>query len=241
MTKPSRDIILNEKGGVGKSYYSKLRALKAEKEQVVTYFTDCDNASASLTKFFQGIADRKSEYVFYKSENLLGPDRKIDRTKFDTFLDTLSKLENVCCDFGAASSEQICYYLQEENQNGILEIFADLNIRLHVVMAGGGMIKESIDFFMKLKKVKGIEQFITIVANEREGGVNGKTVSEYTKADIKIPPFHEDVNSAAFLEWREMMNNGVVYSDILSMPLIRRKRIISYLDSIFSQINQAGI
>ncbi len=241
MTKTSRIIILNEKGGVGKSYYSKICSLQAEKEQVITYFIDCDNASASLTKFFQGIENRKSEYLFYKSENLLGPDRKIDRTKFDTFLDTLGKLENVRCDFGAASSEQILFYLQEENQNGILEVFEDLNIRLHIIMAGGGMIKESIDFFMKLKKVKGIEKFITIVANEREGGVNGKTVSEYTKADIKIPPFHEDSNSAAFLEWKEMMNNGVVYADILSMPLIRRKRIITYLDSIFSQINQAGL
>jgi len=240
MTKPSRIILLNEKGGVGKSYTTKLHALKAEKEQIVTYFIDCDNASASLTKFFQGIEKRKSEYLFYKSEDLLGPDRKIDRTKFDTFLDTLSKLQNVCCDFGAASSEQICYYLQEESENGILDIFEDLNIRLHVIIAGGGMIKESIDFFLKLKKVKGIEKFITIVANEREGGVNGKTVSEYTKADIKIPPFHKDPNSAAFLEWKDMMNNGIVYSEILSMTQIRKRRILTYLDSIFLQINQAS-
>ena len=102
------------------------------------------------------------------------------------------------------------------------------------------MILYRIDFFLKLKKVKGIEKFITIVANEREGGVNGKTVSEYTKADIKIPPFHKDPNSAAFLEWKDMMNNGIVYSEILSMTQIRKRRILTYLDSIFLQINQAS-
>ncbi|MCC6836689.1 MAG: hypothetical protein IT213_17015 [Cytophagales bacterium] len=235
---PKRTFLINEKGGVGKSYITKLLALMAEEEKIKTHIIDADNASASTTKYFQGISDRKSEYVLYKSENLVGPDRKIDRTKFDTFLETVSQLENVVVDFGAASSEQLCYYLQEESANGILEIFEELNIQLYVVIAGGGSIKESIDFFLKLKKIKGIEKIITIVANEKEGGVNGKSTAEYTKAGIQIPLFHEDSNSSAYLEWKEMMNNGVVYSDIQKLPIIRRKRITSYLNSIFLQIKK---
>lgn len=236
----TRRFLLNEKGGVGKSYTTKLLALMAEAEEVKTHIVDADNASASATKYFQGIVDRKSEYVLYKSENLVGPDRRIDRTKFDTFLETISQLENVVVDFGAASSEQLCYYLQEEYSNGIIEIFEELEIQLYVIIAGGGMIKESIDFFLKLKKLKGIEKIVTIVANEKEGGVNGKSVAEYTKADVQIPLFHEDSNSAAYLEWKEMMNNGMVYSDIQKLPLIRRKRITSYLDSIFLQFKRAS-
>lgn len=236
----TRRFLLNEKGGVGKSYTTKLLALMAEAEKVKTHIVDADNASASSTKYFQGIVDRKSEYVLYKSENLVGPDRRIDRTKFDTFLETISQLDNVVVDFGAASSEQLCYYLQEEYSNGIIEIFEELEIQLYVIIAGGGMIKESIDFFLKLKKIKGIEKIVTIVANEKEGGVNGKSVAEYTKADVQIPLFHEDSNSAAYLEWKEMMNNGMVYSDIQKLPLIRRKRITSYLDSIFLQFKKAS-
>lgn len=237
---PKRRFLINEKGGVGKSYTTKLLALMAEAYKVKTHIVDADNASASATKYFQGIIDRKSEYVLYKSENLVGPDRRIDRTKFDTFLETISQLDDVVVDFGAASSEQLCYYLQEEYSNGILEIFEELDIQLYVLIAGGGSIKESIDFFLKLKKLKGIEKIVTIVANEKEGGVNGKSVAEYTKADVQIPLFHEDSNSAAYLEWKEMMNNGMVYSDIEKLPLIRRKRITSYLDSIFQQFKKAS-
>jgi cellulose biosynthesis protein BcsQ len=79
-------FIIQSKGGVGKSYLTKLLSLKADSDQIKTYFIDCDNASASTTKFFKGIEDRKSPYILFKSENLLGSDKKIDRTKFDTFL-----------------------------------------------------------------------------------------------------------------------------------------------------------
>lgn len=230
-------FVIQEKGGTGKSYLTKLLSLKAEKEQVKTYFIDCDNASASTTKFFKGIEDRKSQHILFKSENLLGTDKKIDRTKFDTFLGIVEKLENVVVDFGAASSEQLLYYIQEEAKNDILETLNAIDINFFLVVAGGGSIKESIEFALELKKIKGIEKLVTVVANEYLGGVNGKSVSEYSKADIQITALHDDVNSEAQKEWNDLMNAGVVYADIQSMTVIRRKRIVSYLDSIFSQIN----
>jgi CobQ/CobB/MinD/ParA nucleotide binding domain len=230
-------FIIQSKGGVGKSYLTKLLSLKADKDEIKTYFIDCDNASASTTKFFKGIEERKSPYILFKSENLLGVDKKIDRTKFDTFLSTVEKLENVIVDFGAASSEQLLYYIQEESKNDILETLQEIGVNLFLVVAGGGSIKESIEFALELKKIKGVEKLVTVVANEYLGGVNGNSVREYSKADVQITSLHEDTNSEAQKEWNDLMNSGVVYSDIQSMTVIRKKRIVSYLDSIFNQIS----
>jgi hypothetical protein len=230
-------FIIQSKGGVGKSYLTKLLSLKADKEQAKTYFIDCDNASASTTKFFRGIDERKSSYILFKSENLLGADKKIDRTKFDTFLSVVEKLENVIVDFGAASSEQLLYYIQEESKNGILETLQEIGVNIFLLVAGGGSIKESVEFALELKKINGIEEMVTVVANEYLGGVSGKNVQSYTSAEIQINSLHEDPNSEAQKEWNDLMNSGVVYSDILSMTVIRKRRVLAYLDSIFTQID----
>lgn len=229
-------FLVQSKGGVGKSYLTKLFSLFVDKLKLKTYFIDADNASASTTKFFQGIEAKKSPNVFYKSENLLGFDKKIDRTKFDNLLSQIEKLENVVVDFGAASSEQLLYYIQEEQKNDILSVFKDLGIEFYLVLAGGGSIKESIEYAQEMKKIKGIDKLVRVVANEYHGGVNGKSVKEYANADIQITSLHDDPNSEGQREWNELMNTGVVYSDIEAMTLIRKRRIISYLDSIFSQL-----
>jgi hypothetical protein len=232
--------LCQEKGGVGKSYTSKVLSLKADRDKTRTYFVDCDNASASTTKFFKSIEHKKSEYIFFKSENLLGPDKKIDRTKFDTFLNTLENLDNAVVDFGAASSEQLLYYIQEEKKNGILDVLKDLGIKIFLIISGGGSIKESVDFALKLKEIGGVEELTTVVANEYLGDVNGKSVKEYTNADIQITSLHDDPNSEAQRQWNDLMNSGVVYSDILSMTIVRRRRLLAYLDSIFSQIDKVN-
>lgn len=233
-------FIIQSKGGVGKSYLTKLLSLKADKDQAKTYFIDCDNASASTTKFFRGIDEKKSPYILFKSENLLGSDKKIDRTKFDTFLSVVEKLDNVVVDFGAASSEQLLYYIQEESKNGIIETLQEIGISIFLIVAGGGSIKESVEFALELQKIKEINGFVTVVANEYLGGVNGKSVQSYTNADIQITSLHDDPNSEAQKEWNELMNTGVVYSDILSMTVIRKRRVLAYLDSIFTQIESTN-
>lgn len=233
-------FIIQSKGGVGKSYLTKLLSLKADKDLAKTYFIDCDNASASTTKFFRGIDERKSPYILFKSENLLGSDKKIDRTKFDTFLSVVEKLDNVVVDFGAASSEQLLYYIQEESKNGIIETLHEIGVSIFLIVAGGGSIKESVEFAIELEKINGINDFVTIVANEYLGGVNGKSVQAYTKADIQITSLHEDPNSEAQKEWNELMNTGIVYSEILSMTVIRKRRVLAYLDSIFTQIESTN-
>lgn len=233
-------IIFNamSKGGVGKSYSAKLHSLKADKNQAETYFLDCDNASASLTKFFKGIEDRKQSFVKFGSYNLLGSDKKIDRTKFDMFLSMIAELPNVVVDFGAASSEQLIYYIQEEASNGIINTLKELDIKILLVIAGGGSIKECVEFFNEANKIEGMRQITHLVANEFLGGVNGKTVKEFTNAKIQITKLHEDANSEAQREWDKLMNEGVVYSDILTMNVIRRRRITNYLDNTFKQFDE---
>lgn len=232
----NRIFIIQSKGGVGKSYLTKLFALKASKEKKVTHFIDCDNASASTSKFFAGIPKEKREFLKVKSENLLGIDKKIDRTKFDSFIETVSKLDNVICDFGAASSEQLLYYIQEESQNDVINVLKDLGISFYLVIAGGGSIKECVEYVDTLKKLKGMKELTTIVANEYLGGVNGKSVKEFTAANIQITSLQDDRNSEAQKEWDNLMNEGITYDDITSLPIMRKRRIINYLDKVFETI-----
>jgi hypothetical protein len=233
-----RAFIIQSKDGTGKSYFTKLLTLRADKEKALTYFIDADNASASTTKFFKGIEDRKSPHVLFKSENLLGSDKKIDRTKFDTFVAMVGKLDDVVVDFGAASSEQLLYYMQEELKNDILQTLKDMGIRFYLLVAGGGSIKESIEFALALSRITGIEHLVTVVANEYQGGVKGETVMQYSNAHVQLKTLHEDPNSEAQREWNELLSNGLVYSDIESMSIIRKRRIVAYLDSIFTQLNE---
>lgn len=232
-----KHFIVQSKGGVGKSYITKLLSLKAEKEKKETYFLDCDNSSASSTKFFNGIKDKKSKYIKAGSFNLLGQDKKIDRTRFDTFLSEIEKLENVVADFGAASSDQLLYYIIEEEKNHLIETFKEMNIRLLLVFAGGGSAKECVEFFDLANKIPGIGEITHIIANEKQGGIKGRSVKDYTEAKVQIGNLHDDPNSEAQKEWDQLMIDGVVYSDILSINLVRRRRITNYLDNIFNQIN----
>lgn len=232
----NRIFIIQSKGGVGKSYLTKLFALKATKEKKLAHFIDCDNASASTSKFFAGIPKEKKQFLKLKSENLLGIDRKIDRTKFDSFIETVSKLDNVICDFGAASSEQLLYYIQEESGNDVIEVLKELGITFYLVVAGGGSIKECFEYVETLVKVKGMKELTVIVANEYLGGVNGKSVKEFSLADIQITSLQDDRNSEAQKEWDNLMNNGITYEDITLLPIMRRRRIINYLDKVFETI-----
>ncbi|MCZ8022471.1 MAG: hypothetical protein O9294_11955 [Cytophagales bacterium] len=232
-----KHFLINSKGGVGKSYITKLHSLKAEKEKVETYFLDCDNASASSTKFFNGIKDKKSKYLKVGKFNLIGNDKKIDRTKFDTFLSEIEKYENLVVDFGASSSEQLLYYIMEEEHNDLVQIFKEMNIRLFVVFVGGGSAKECVEFFELLKKIPRIEEITHIIANEFHGGIKGMSVKDYTQAKVQIGTLHEDSNSEAQKEWNQLMTDGIVYNDILNISLIRRRRIVNYLDKIFNQLN----
>lgn len=232
----NRIFIIQSKGGVGKSYLTKLFALKASKEKQLTHFIDCDNASASTSKFFAGIPKDKREFLKFKSENLLGIDRKIDRTKFDNFIEVVSKLDNVVCDFGAASSEQLLYYIQEEKDNNVIEVLKDLGITFYLVVAGGGSIKECVEYVDSLKKIKGMKDLTSIVANEYLGGVNGQSVKEFSAATIQITSLQDDRNSEAQKEWDNLMNSGITYDDIGSLPIMRKRRITNYLDKVFETI-----
>ncbi len=143
----------------------------------------------------------------------------------------------MCIDFGAASSEQWIYYIQEESKNNVIETFKEMGIQILLVMAGGGSAKECVEFFQLANQIDGMGEITHIVANEYQGGIKDKSVQEYTNAKIQITRLHDDTNSEAQKEWDRLMAEGVVYSDIMALNVIRRRRILNYLENIFNQID----
>lgn len=228
-------FIIQSKGGAGKSYVAKVLSLLADKESIETYFIDTDDRSATLTSFFKAINGRKSSHIKFKSMNLLGKDKKIDRTKVDVLLGEVEQLPNVVVDFGAESSQHFLHYLESEQNQGIVDLLKELDIHILLIMSGGA-VRESVQFALALKEIKGLDKITKLVANEYGGNINGKSVKEYTDADIQILPMHDEPDSEAQIEWNTMMRDGVVYADIEAMTLIRKRRIINHLNSIFNQL-----
>ena len=231
-----RFFVIQSKGGVGKSYLVKLLTLRATMNGSLTHFIDLDNASATLTKFSEGINSKKGDYVKTGNFVLLGSNKKIDRSRFDSFLGEIEKLDQVVCDFGAASSEQLLYYLQEEKE--VVNLFKSMGVHILFVVAGGGSIQECVKFFNEANEIPGLGEITSIVANEVQGGVNGMSVQEYTDAPVQLRTLNGDSTSEAQVEWEQMVSKGVVLDDIEKLSIIRRSRIKQYLSQIFIQIDK---
>jgi len=232
-----KTVLFQSKGGAGKSFCSRLLYAYHLNKNQTSHFIDIDNASGSLTKFFNSIEERKNPKIEFANFNLMGANKKIDRSLFDLLLSEISTRENVVIDAGAATSEQILYYLRDEEPNGIIGDLKEMNIRLMLVVAGGGSARECYDFFEEAKNIPGLKDITYVVANEFLGEINGLSVKEYFDADIQIRTLTNDPTSAAELEWSNLMNNGFVMQDIEQLPLFRKRRILNYLKDIFNQID----
>jgi len=229
-------LILQSKGGAGKSYFTQLLALYAQSRNRKTHFIDADNSSASTTKYFEKIKDRKGNLLLYKNVNLLSSDNRIDRSKLDYLMEDLSRHAPCVVDFGAASSDQMMHWMKD---NDYVEMIKELDVAIFLIMAGGNSILECVEFYNEMAKIPKLKEsgMVNVVANEFYGGIEGKQVKEYAHAKFQIPALTEDQNSSLFLDWKNMLSEGIVLQDLEKLTLFRRKTVHDYLEKIFVQLD----
>lgn len=232
-------LVLQEKGGVGKSYFCKLLYLLLYKKGKPFKVCDCDNASLSLSKFVSKTLSKlgpDQSMVEAEAIDFLNEKQKIDRSKFDIFLEELlNETKDTIVDFGAATSEQFLYYAMENR--GMLDDLQDMGISIYVVTAGDTTWQDCFSFIKKIEAA-GLLPLVKIVANEFQGGVGEKSVTELLQ-DLGLKPLTVprigDQGDAASQEWQDFMINGITLEDINELPLMRRRRVNNYLTTIFDQ------
>lgn len=230
-----KNLILQAKGGVGKTHFAMLMMLYYESKNQRMCVWDVDNDTPAL----KGVCDnKKAGLIEFGKINLLNNQMDLDKGKFDKLLERLSVEERpVIADFGAGSSGQFLHYLTM--QPDLIPFLKEINVKLFFVMAGGFHYNLSLDFMRKLKELDGVENISVLVANEVFGGINNGTLSEAIQADISIEPnYYGSFTNDTAVEWQKYLKDGLEYSNldvIAGTPM--RIRTKAYLKKLFEKID----
>lgn len=149
-------LIIQAKGGVGKSFLTYLIAVKHEDDNRRT-FIDVDSSTKTSTAQLRFLAQKEKRLA---EIDLLDGYRKIARDRLFDSLQQLSELENdiFYLDFGAPESEQIPALLTIDlNQEELKEFeqYLDSAFVFHIVVAGGTAYTACIDYLLKIYQAVG--------------------------------------------------------------------------------------
>ena len=232
-------IILGNKGGIGKSTISAFLAeyIKNNSDkELIAFDTDPENLTFKLYKEFKS-----------KTLSLKGADNTINKNGFDEMINSIlsNKDKNIVIDIGASSFAAVNSYILE---NEIFELFDDENIDLVIVgvVAGAGNTVDSVNGLKTILTTHSNRDFL-IVNNEYMGSTNyngielkDSKVLKETKAkilkmvDIEGKPDYIQQNINDFAKMRITFNE-LDSSD--KFPLMAKRRLKSYRDEIFKQLD----
>jgi len=148
-------LIIQSKGGVGKSFLTYNFSLKHEQDES-TYFADCDASVKTSTHQLKHLHNREPSRA--GSLNLLDSRAMLDRQLLFENLQEISELNrsNTFIDFGASESEQLPalmsmdYTIYEFKE---IEKELDVEFIFNIVIAGGGAYYASISYMQKMVNI----------------------------------------------------------------------------------------
>ncbi|MDO1451061.1 hypothetical protein Q0590_32605 [Rhodocytophaga aerolata] len=227
MKKKQLIFITQAKGGSGKSILTFLLAEKFRKATII----EMDDATKTTTIY---LAYRNPIRVTFLNKR-----KQIDRALFNDFLEEIAQSEDelFICDLGAAISEQLPFYLIEENEI-LPELLEALNLEIIflIVVGGGNIFSQTFSYLKELHKVAGPTVPMYVMKNghfdfdqEQE-----ELLEAYTSAK-KLPVHYynitEDKNDPAQNRVKEVLKSGlgidaaITYSKILFQKAINRLNI----------------
>ena len=113
-----------------------------------------------------------------------------------------------------------------------------MGINIFIVVSGDTSWQDCYSFLKKVDAA-GLMPIVQIVANEFQGGVGEKSVKDLLEdlglKSIIVGRISDQGDSAA-QEWQDFMINGITWDEIEALPLLRKRRVLNYLDTIFDQI-----
>jgi hypothetical protein len=153
------EIIVQSKGGVGKSFYTYFRALSVPNEN--SLFIDVDSSTNTSSRQLKLIGPDRLETL-----SLLNKKDVIVRDTFIGYLEDISKtnFSILYFDFGAAESQQLPALFREIP---MLELCNELRleVKFNVIIGGGGAYKASIDYLQEILSVTNGDFEIIVWAN----------------------------------------------------------------------------
>jgi hypothetical protein len=120
-----------------------------------------DDATKTTTK---NLKYRNPKYIRFLNES-----NTIDRGALDEFLEAVPLLKEdiIICDMGASVSEQLPYYLKDNNEI-LVEALKELNIHLDIycVTGGGNLFTSTMNFLSELVKSTDKKLPVTVFRND---------------------------------------------------------------------------
>lgn len=240
--KRTANIILQGKGGVGKSFISSLIAQYYHEERgdngesIICVDTDPNNAT------FSSILALDVKHL-----SLLDREDKFDPRKFDTLV--LNMLESEDKDFvidnGATSFLPLIEYISE---NDTFSTLADkFEVILHVPIVGGQAQKDTINGFLQLLEKWPTVKFV-VWLNEFQGRVEDSDGNEFenmeaykkNKKNIFAVVYIDAQNPQTFgKDIKDMTKESLTFAETMQDPrfnLIVKQRLKMFKDKIFGRL-----
>lgn len=154
-------LILQAKGGVGKSLLTYLFALtKAHKPD--TLFVDVDSSTKTSTRQLVFLRENQLESI-----SLLNNHEMLVRDIFIKYLESVSQtnFKEIFFDFGAPESEQFPALMKHDIPFKLFLEKIGYKAHFHIVVAGGGSYFASMDYLQKIGLVINNEFPITVWKN----------------------------------------------------------------------------
>ena len=241
MKKSAIHLVLQGKGGVGKSFIAALLAQYLKTKNTSLFCADTDPVNDTFSRYVALNVCRV---------DVLNANQEIDSRVFDGLFEELLEYEgDSVVDNGASTFIPLSAYLAD---NGIIEMLndADKTVYIHTVLAGGAAMDDTVNGLIALLNNHSAK--IVVWQNEFFGELvkNGKRFTDLTLyADnqhrIQGIVTIQQRNAATYgKDIALMTSNKLTFDEVATSVLftaIPRNRIKTIRNDIFQQLEAAGL
>jgi hypothetical protein len=235
-------LILQGKGGVGKSFVSAILAQYFRDKQKTVHCFDTDPINATLAQY----AELNAEHV-----NVLKRGA-INEKEFDTIVEKVCRGEGIyVIDTGATTFVPMWNYILENEILRFLEDH-DRQVYVHSVITGGQAMTDTLNGFSKVATTAG-QKNIVVWLNEYFGEVSGNDGKPFE--ELKVAQQHADrlVGSITIRERnantfgddvKEMLERRLTFDSAIKngdFSLVSKQRLAIVRRDLFEQLDRLGL
>lgn len=175
-------LILQSKGGVGKSLLATLMGLKRRASEL-TAFVDLDSSTQSAMRQLAFLDSRRLENV-----SLLNQKQVLVRDNLVAYLESLAgaPFEEIFFDFGAPESEQFPALISQDLPFDEFLAMLSMKARYHVVIAGGSAYIPSVNYLQQIVRIVPDASAITVWASMTSFNQHPRLLEELTQNCQKL-------------------------------------------------------
>ena len=238
---PSVHVILQGKGGVGKSFISAILAQYFRMKSAPVHCLDTDPVNATFAQY-QALA---AEHI-----NVLRRGAINDK-RFDDLVGKICDLEGVCIvDTGATTFVPLWNYILESDMLNFLAA-RSRRVFVHSVVAGGQALTDTLNGFKRLAETT-TEKNVIVWLNEYFGEISrdGKSFEEFRVAEEQADKLlgtvviRERNPSTYGDDMRQMLTKRLTFEEAIRLAdfsLVSKQRLTIIRRELFDQLDRIGM